>query len=212
MTLDYVETDLTHIFEYGQGYVTLSRVRKMQDLLLKGIDFKKIRCNPKVIRFYNEIFQLFNRMNIFIKCGGNKYEHYKQVLNIDASWDVYIFDPILCSDKRVVWINNSIVRFCYDTVAPESSSLYDLHSTHTRCRTFDVHTIDFSEFLESKKGSTIYCVMDIEGAEYTLLRHLIYQGTINNIHHLWVRWHYIADEDANELMDVLKDLIRVEEF
>lgn len=55
MTLDYVETDLTHIFEYGQGYVTLSRVRKMQDLFLKGIDFKKIRCNPKVIQFYNEI-------------------------------------------------------------------------------------------------------------------------------------------------------------
>lgn len=52
MTLDYVETDLSDIFEYGQAYVTLSRVRRLQDLFLKGISFKKIKCNPKVIEFY----------------------------------------------------------------------------------------------------------------------------------------------------------------
>ncbi|MHA2038359.1 MAG: AAA family ATPase [Promethearchaeota archaeon] len=51
-TLDYVEMDLTNIFEYGQGYVALSRVTSLQGLSITGIDFDKIRANPIAIDFY----------------------------------------------------------------------------------------------------------------------------------------------------------------
>lgn len=112
----------------------------------------------------------------------------------------------------MVWINTATVRFCRNSIAPESSSLYDLHATHTRCHTFDIPSIDFSEFLDSKKGNTIYCVMDIEGAEYIVLRHLISCGTIRHIHCLWIRWHYETNEDAHELLTKLQDMIHVEEF
>ena len=160
-------------------------------------------------------------MNIFIKCGGNDYEYYKDHLNIDASWQVYVFDPILDShelqlsvhhEKCVIWTETTILPFCYDTVAPESSSLYHLHNRHAKCRTTDVPCIDFSQFLETKRNATIYCVMDVEGAEYAILRHLIAQGTIRHIHHLWIRWHDHTDEDADAMMAVLHDLIRVEAF
>lgn len=55
MTLDYAIIDLTFIFAYGQGYVALSRVKRLDGLSLKGIDYDLIRPHPKVIQFYKEI-------------------------------------------------------------------------------------------------------------------------------------------------------------
>lgn len=55
MTLDCVETNLSDIFDYGQAYVTLSRLRSLKDLWIEDIDFSKIVCNPKVIQFYSEL-------------------------------------------------------------------------------------------------------------------------------------------------------------
>lgn len=55
MTLDLVITDLSNIFDYGQGYVTLSRVRNLNSLYITKIDFTKIKCNPKVLEFYRQL-------------------------------------------------------------------------------------------------------------------------------------------------------------
>lgn len=52
MTLDFVITDLSNLFDYGQGYVTLSRIRNLNSLYITNIDFSKIKCNPKVVDFY----------------------------------------------------------------------------------------------------------------------------------------------------------------
>lgn len=163
-------------------------------------------------------------MNVFIKCGGNDYEHYKSSLKMDASWKLYIFDPLLEDDtyqddtmkvectKSAVWISDGSVSFCHDQVAPDSSSLYCLHSIHSTCHTKNVSCIDFSQFLARNKEATIYCVMDVEGAEYTILRHLIANGTIKYIHHLWIRWHYHKNEDSENMMEQLENWIHVETF
>lgn len=42
------------IFEYGQTYVALSRVRTLNGLYLSSFDYTKISANPKVINFYND--------------------------------------------------------------------------------------------------------------------------------------------------------------
>ena len=56
MTLDHVYTDIgSSIFEYGQSYVVLSRVRSLDSLFLKDVDYTKIYANPKVIRYYNNL-------------------------------------------------------------------------------------------------------------------------------------------------------------
>ena len=52
-TLDYVVTDLRKIFAPGQAYVTLSRVRSLNGLFLKGVDYRKIVCHPEVKKFYD---------------------------------------------------------------------------------------------------------------------------------------------------------------
>ena len=54
MTLDYVVTDIgDNIFEYGQIYVVLSRVKSLDGLFLKNINFDKIKTHPKILKFYS---------------------------------------------------------------------------------------------------------------------------------------------------------------
>ena len=44
-----------NIFEYGQTYVALSRVKSLDGLYLRSFDYNKIMANPKVKQFYNNI-------------------------------------------------------------------------------------------------------------------------------------------------------------
>jgi ATP-dependent DNA helicase PIF1 len=52
-TLTQVITDLRDVFCNAQTYVTLSRVRSLEGLYLLGIDFAKIKCDPKVLKYYS---------------------------------------------------------------------------------------------------------------------------------------------------------------
>lgn len=51
-TLDYCEIDFKNFFEYGQAYVALSRVRKLENLIIKNFDTSKIKANPKALSYY----------------------------------------------------------------------------------------------------------------------------------------------------------------
>jgi len=56
MSLEYLETDIGNsIFEYGQAYVVLSRIKNLEGLSLLNIDYTKIKANPKIIDYYNNI-------------------------------------------------------------------------------------------------------------------------------------------------------------
>lgn len=55
ITLDYAIVDLGNVFEYGQGYVALSRVRTLEGLSIKNLDFEKIMAHPDALNFYKEL-------------------------------------------------------------------------------------------------------------------------------------------------------------
>ena len=55
MSIDLAEIDIgKKVFEYGQSYVALSRVRNLEGLFLIKFDPTKIKCHPKVDKFFNE--------------------------------------------------------------------------------------------------------------------------------------------------------------
>lgn len=58
-TLDMAEIDVgSSVFEYGQTYVAMSRVKSIEGLYLRDFNPNKIKVNEKVIKFYNRIPQI----------------------------------------------------------------------------------------------------------------------------------------------------------
>ena len=55
-TLNMAQMDVgTSIFEYGQTYVAMSRVKSLDGLYLSDFNPNKIRANPAVLQFYKTI-------------------------------------------------------------------------------------------------------------------------------------------------------------
>lgn len=58
MSLDAAEIDLSKSFEYGMGYVALSRIRKLDNIKLMGINQIALRVSPKVVEKDQEFKKL----------------------------------------------------------------------------------------------------------------------------------------------------------
>ena len=58
-TLDCALVDIgTSIFEYGQAYVAMSRVRNLESLYIWNLDTSKIMAHPTVVQFYEKISEM----------------------------------------------------------------------------------------------------------------------------------------------------------
>lgn len=56
MTLDQAVVDLSGVFEFGQGYVALSRVRRLSDLYILGWNERAFRVHPDIVAI-DEVFR-----------------------------------------------------------------------------------------------------------------------------------------------------------
>ena len=54
-SLDFVKLDLSNVFEYGQSYVALSRVKKLSGLSIKNVDLDRIVANPIALEYYESL-------------------------------------------------------------------------------------------------------------------------------------------------------------
>jgi ATP-dependent DNA helicase PIF1 len=54
-TLDCIELDFNGIFEYGQAYVGLSRVKTLEGLFIRNFSEKNIKADPKALKFYDDL-------------------------------------------------------------------------------------------------------------------------------------------------------------
>jgi ATP-dependent DNA helicase PIF1 len=55
MTLTRAEISLKSVFEFGQAYVALSRVKSLEGLYLSSFDASKVRISKKVQDFYSQL-------------------------------------------------------------------------------------------------------------------------------------------------------------
>jgi len=58
MSLDAAQMDLSQTFEYGQGYVALSRVRTLEGLSLKGLNRRALEVHPDIMSVDAEFREL----------------------------------------------------------------------------------------------------------------------------------------------------------
>jgi ATP-dependent exoDNAse (exonuclease V) alpha subunit len=56
MSMDAAVMDLSSVFEYGQGYVALSRVRRLDGLYLLGCNEHALKVHPQILK-QDSIFQ-----------------------------------------------------------------------------------------------------------------------------------------------------------
>lgn len=75
MTLDAAVIDLTGAFEYGQGYVALSRVRSLEGLYLSGWNRRSLEVHPDVL-VHDEKFraQSEDAVEAFLHVSSSEYE------------------------------------------------------------------------------------------------------------------------------------------
>lgn len=95
MSLDAAVMDLSQVFEFGQGYVALSRVRRLSGLYLLGINEKALKVSPEILKkdidFKNqstEAVKVFCKLskaelkkmhdNFIVVCGGTAKKQNKK--------------------------------------------------------------------------------------------------------------------------------------
>jgi len=103
---------------------------------------------------------------------------------------------------EAVWIKNEMLSFyiAKDQWGDVGSTLFaDKKEQLELDRPLRVKALDFAEFLTSNFSEKDYVIvkMDIEGAEYKVIEHLINTQAINLINELWVEWHDMFYPDVD---------------
>jgi len=68
-SLDYAEIDLSDMYDYGQAYVALSRVKTLEGLSIIAINYDYIKADPVAVKYYKNIIEknlkiLKNKQNV----------------------------------------------------------------------------------------------------------------------------------------------------
>jgi FkbM family methyltransferase len=126
--------------------------------------------------------------------------------------------------NKAVWIENGVVTFNqenhqksktgsptdgYSDIDGWGSSVDGIGFNHAGYDTqVTVPSINFSEFVNSFDDSYIICKMDIEGSEYTVLRHMIKEKTISKINEIYIEFHerFIKEESSETEAELVKQI------
>lgn len=163
-------------------------------------------------------------MKIFLDCGyyvGKIEEIYRDAGILDDWWTIYAWeaDPDERFDKEVeriglstqlehkaVWTEDTTLPFIVSTRDSASSLVGTTGNDGTKIQ---VPSFDFSKFVSELPEAYIICSMDIEGAEFPVLRKMINDGTIDRINLLDVEFHhrFMNDCDANDAQEIITDIL-----
>lgn len=89
MSMDAAVMDLSGVFEYGQGYVALSRVRRLSGVYLLGINHQALKVHPFILE-QDKIFRKESEMAEKTFCELSKKElnkmHKNFILALGGEW------------------------------------------------------------------------------------------------------------------------------
>lgn len=169
-------------------------------------------------------------MKVFLDCGGwNGYSVrvFRQLYDPHSEYFIFSFEanPIhhkhfLGIDKHVfygdaVWIEDVEKEFFIDrTKKKASSSLIKEKITGNldKENPIIVRCVDIDRWIKEHivKQDEVVLKLDIEGAEYSVLPHMIKNGSIDYIDRLFIEWHWnkvgISQRVHNDLVKQIKDI------
>jgi len=154
---------------------------------------------------------------IFLDCGRFDGVAINQYC-VDDSWDIYSFDidpqtnldlPKHTFIEKAVWTDNNGVEVSLDP-RKQASHIVGVAGTEYE-KTKKIDSIDFSWFVHELSPAVIVCSMDIEGAEFPVLRKMIKDGTADMLSVLDVEFHHrmMADEDVNTARGLIQQLSKL---
>lgn len=180
--------------------------------------------------------------NVFLDLGSHKGEGLLEFLEngiIDNSYDIFCFEasPNLNTYEEIknktkhipgiinnikfenvaIWIEDKELKFNdrKDKASHLIDSNFNYFQKKDEYNTINVKAINFSNFLKKlPECSNIICKMDIEGSEFTVLRHLIEDNTIGIINKIYIEFHPeeftdikgTKNEDNNSVLKIVEDI------
>ena len=191
----------------------------------------KILSSTGAIR---RLFKEDGHRRIIVNCGGHRAEYVRKLRSELDPYDdyfVHTFEPNPVYAKgyeklgrhklhtKAVWTYDGKIRFYFQE--------NEMSHGHSVCREkgnidpdkyIEAECIDFGAWIKNNfsKDDHIIVRMDIEGAEYEVLRHIVQDGSIEYIDRLLVEFHHrkypelATEEEYAKLLDSIP--IPVEEI
>jgi FkbM family methyltransferase len=161
---------------------------------------------------------------IFLDCGLYDGIAIKQYV-YDGSWEVRSFEPnkvkaaVIASlpglelIPKAVWIEDGTVDFIQDKYREDAARIPHPGEVPEK-RPKKVEAIDFSKFVSGlPRTAYIVCSMDIEGAEFAVLRKMIDDKTIGYFDILDVEFHHRHMTDPAAYEAIARSLLKeIESF
>ena len=142
-------------------------------------------------RDYNSSVALFEQGQLFKIPATVKFRIEAWEV-IQSYRETYRDHPNVNLHHEAVWIRNGNTTFTNLKMARMSEAEEGESPTHIDGQQLLVQTIDFAEYLKSnfKLEDMVIVKMDVEGAEFQIIPHLIQQEAIRLIDELFVECHY----------------------
>lgn len=141
-------------------------------------------------------------MNVYIDCGAYNGDtaDCNNLFEFDADYKIaYEANPLLYSKipkfayneihNKAVWIKNTNTIFYVDQSETPMGSTLMFSKKTGKLTPINIKTVDLAHILEKYKDENVLVKMDIEGAEFLVLEHLIRTGTDKYIDTLYVETH-----------------------
>lgn len=170
---------------------------------------------------------------IFIDCGfneGQSLDHFLEIVPDSNEFEIFCFEPDsrnfhffekyqnfrnIKIEKSAVWIFDGEIKFFLGSTSPGSTLIKEKTTANIIEENFQiVNCIDLSRFIKESFSKDDYLILklDVEGAEYKILDHIIRSECLDWIDDLFVEFHNekvkrsLAENEHKILVDRLKSL------
>lgn len=161
---------------------------------------------------------------IFLDCGawnGTSVDFFLEHYPEADEFEIHSFECLpdnieLLKNKQTnaheyaVWTSNGHTRLY--TGLTESGSIYKEKTSGglSPTRYIDVNTIDIAEFIKNNFTKDDYIIMklNVEGAEYDILPHMLKEGILDWIDEWYIQWHWNKIKLNKTVHDKVSSLVK----